>query len=416
MQIHHLSRMLLAIYLTLTGCATDHFHGPLSQNLLQEKWFTKIALDPTPWTKNADKWFFTGEPNQTEQAATTAPANTAMTIMAIKVPQFTHLDLNGNFQVQINGEQDHNSVFILGPNEATRQIAVRVADDTLYVNQVTENATCCANLSTVIVRIGIHDLQCLNASGAVNVEGRNIRSHHLIIHAKNMANILLSGAMNLMQVNQRGAGTLSVLGAYTPKLRIQTIGAGTVNISGRVGINYIRHMGSGAVRIIGADSKALVIEAGGAGLTTIAGYANLQKLIAQDSSQVYLYWVKSDATSIIEHHQAQVGLAGSTNNLEINLTHQTKFNGQYLLAGSVYVETRDTAHANVAAKKKIFAHAMQHSSIYFFGAPNIASRYAENNSIILPAWSDTITLPRPPAMLPTWKAPRLYSYSSNAYK
>jgi hypothetical protein len=396
--------VLFSLITMITACSsnTDYSNAQVNRNFLRENWIPQVNLNPAVWTRGADNWFFSGQPTPLERYANVAPSDKAMTIMAVKVPQFTEVTVDGCFQVQISGEQDRNSVFILGPNDLTRQITVQVWKNTLYIAQIKQARP--ANLKNVIVRIGVNNLHHLKVAGGANVEGRNLSSNGLIIHANNNGgNILLSGQMNLMRVTNWGSGCVSILGAYTPCLDINAFGNGAVNVSGRVGIRSINHQGYGAVNVIGADSNALSVNALH-GSTTVAGYVNLKKLTAVNESCVLIYWVNSNGAYIIQRGNAGVGLAGSATMLDINMANNTRFMGQYLHGGSIYVQTHNTAHANIAADKRIFASAVDNSSIYFFGSPNIVSRYTADKGAVIPVWSETTTLPVP-AMAPTfWTA------------
>ncbi len=393
--------------ITLFGC-TNTYNAQVNQNLLKEQWIRHVNLNPMIWTRNADRWFFTGEPNATEKYATVAPTDKAMTIMAVNVAQFTKVQINGCFQVQLVGEQDKNSVYILGPNEAVRQTVVQVWGDTVVVNQVTNGKAGMANLKNVIVRIGVRNLRSLKVSGTAAIEGRNLTSDGLVIQSNNNGNMLLSGDVNLLKVTNTGAGTISVIGAYTPCLNIVVNGSGTVNVSGRVGVQSIDNCGSGKVSIIGADSNSLIVNAAGNSTTTVAGYVNLKKLTAYGAPCIYMYWVTSNGAHITLRNNARVGLAGSITNLDLTLSNNARFAGQYLHGGNVYVQTRDYSHANISADKKIFASAINNSSIYFFGSPNIVSRYSADQGSVIPVWSETNELPVPmnaPRFIRTAKSP-----------
>lgn len=394
MKLRHLFLIAFFCIITLISCAPA-YNPQVNQNLLQETWMRSINLNPMVWTRDGDRWFFTGEPNSTEGYANLAPSDKAMTIMAVKVPQFTHVNIHGCFQVQIIGGQERNSVFILGPNEAVHQTSVQVFGDTIVVTQAQNGKAPMTNLKNMIVRIGVHNLRNLKVTGAANVEGRALTSDGLVINASNHGNILLSGNVNLLKINNSGPGTISVLGAYTPCLRIVVRGNGIVNVSGRVGVQSIDNLGSGRVNIIGADTRSLVINACGNSITKIAGYANLKRLNATDNSCVNLYWVKSNGAHISLTKNARVGLAGCITHLDLSVMDNARFGGQYLHSNDIYVQTRGNAHANIAADRKIFLSAADNSSIYYFGSPSIVSRFTSDHGSVIPVWSETNALPVP---------------------
>jgi len=393
--------LFTAFFCLMTLCSCTTTQNPhANQNLLQETWMRSINLNPMLWTNGADRWFFTGEPNTTERDARLAPHDKAISITAVNVPQFTNINLHGCFQVQIAGGQPTNSVFILGPNEATRQISVEVHGDTVLVSQFDDPKKGMANLKNVIVRIGVRNLHHLKVSGSVNVEGRMLSSNGMIIDAYNQGNVLLDGHINLLKVNNTGSGCVSILNAYTPCLNIINRGSGTVNVSGRVGIRTISNLTNGAVHVIGADSRSLLINACGDSRTSVAGYADLKRLSATGNACVHLYWVNSRATSVFLNKNARVGLAGCVGNLDLTVTDNARFGGQYLHASHVYVQTGRNGHANVAGSRRIFASATDTSSIYYFGSPNNVSRNTSDKGIIIPVWSATPSVLPAPAYAP----------------
>ncbi len=393
MKMRHLLIAAFFCMITLISCARTP-HPAVNQNLLEETWMRTVNLNPMIWTHDADRWFFTGQPNATESDSRLAPPDKAMSMTTMKVSEFTHVTIRGCFQVQIAGQQERNAIYILGPNESTRQILVQESGDTVTITQPEDDKGQMANLKNVIVRIGVRDLRSLTVSGAVNVEGRMLCSHSLVIDANNAGSILLSGHINLLKVNNEGSGSVSVIGAYTPSLYVVNRGDGAVNVSGRVGIQTINNLTNGKVNIIGADSRSLMINACGNSRTAVAGYANLKRLSAVGNACVHLYWVSSHDATVTLHNNARVGLAGCIVTLNLYLTDNAHFGGQYLHGKNMYVETYKNAHANIAADRKIFASANDDSSIYYFGSPNIVSRYTTGRGTVIPVWNAT-ALPIP---------------------
>ncbi len=397
MKKHNLFAIILISATALfTACShTSRYNSQVDCNTLNESWISRINLNPMIWTRNADRWFFTGQPTQTEQAANKAPNESAMTIMAVKVPQFTSVSVDGYFQVQISGDQEHNSVFVLGPNDAVRQTSVQVSGNTVYVSQIVDQPTRISDLRNVIVRINVHHLQNLKVAGNAMVEGRNIRSKGLVIESSNACETLLNGAMRLLKVTNTGPGSVAVLGVFTPTLDINDWGNGDVKVAGRIGIRSIQHDGRGMVSVIGADSNALTIDATG-GITTIAGYANLKKLTAVNYAGVFMYWVNSNGACITERDSARVGLAGSATSLDIDLADNARLEGQYLRGDHVYIRTSGNSHGNITVLSKLFASARDNSSIYYFGSPATSITTSGNGNVVPVFGGDTI-LPVPPA-------------------
>ncbi|MEO8402223.1 MAG: DUF2807 domain-containing protein [Gammaproteobacteria bacterium] len=383
----------------LGGCTSSNTNSlRINNNLLRETWMSQMNRDPSLWTRTGDRWFFSGEPNQTERDAIAAGNDQAMTVQAVKVPQFTNINIIGSFQVQIAGEQDQNSVYIVGPNSLTRQAGVEVSGNTLTIRQIRIGDTCCENLNAVIVRIGIHNLRCLNVEGVAHVEGRNILSDRLTVESSNNGDILLAGFINLRKVNNNGAGTISIIGARAPNVIVNAYGSGTVNISGRVGVNRINHFGSGEVNIIGADTNALAINSGGNGLTSVLGCVGLRNVTAVDYSHVFVQCVRTNIVSVLAKNCAEVGLSGYATNADITLMDGARFYGGSLRAGSVYIKTFGDSHANIAANGKIFIAANDQSSIYYYGSTKIASTFTTSNSSVIPVWPDNNSWPASPVV------------------
>ncbi len=374
----------IIIAFILTACSSNNGYNQtqLRNNLLQETWMRSINLNPNNWVKGTDSWFLTGAPNNIEQYNNAAPPSKAMTTLKVRVPDLTNnVKISGDFQVQIVGRAEHNSVYITGSNEATRQIVVDMMNNTLYIHKIKESKAC---LKNVIVRININNLQSLKNFGSSNIYGRDVTGDHLMIESCDYGNIFLVGNMKLASVNQTGTGSIVVIGADTPRLSIKAIGKGNVKINGRVGIQNILHQGNGEVAILGADSDSLAIQASGNGLTTVVGYVNLKKISAKDSSRVYVYWINSPTLYVNASGKAQIGLAGAATNMNVDITDASRFDGQYLSGNTIYVRTGDWSHANVSSDKKIFAAALGNSSIYIFGSPTLVSRYTSQKGAIIP--------------------------------
>lgn len=58
---------------------------------------------------------------------------------------------------------------------------------------------------------------------------------------------------------------------------------------------------------------------------------------------------------VILHDQAVVGLAGTTDNINIEADGLSRFEGKCLNSGNTYVRTRHGSHANVSPVQKLIA-------------------------------------------------------------
>jgi hypothetical protein len=383
-------------YLFLAGCAANQaaYKAQLKRDQMQESWISHINLDPTIWSVHGDKWFFTDQPRSFNEYAVHAPDGAAITAMMVRVPDFTNITVSGPYKVEIYGRQMHNSLFILGPNEAARHVGVEISGSSVSIHPASDcSRTSCGN-SQVIIRIGIHDLQSLTANGANFIEGKDITSNGLVVKSTARNEILLTGVMNVTCVTQAGPGTISIIGAYSPNLDLID-NNGNINVSGHVGLRSVVKQGSGTVNVIGVDTDSLKINSAGTGITALAGYANLRHVTVKGSSRVYLYWVTSNGIYATLHDNARLGLAGSAKNVDLQVDGSARFEGKYLRADNIYVTTRDSAHANVYPQSKLFANASDYSSIYFFGSPNVVSRYTGGSGIIVPIFNDNCPGPAP---------------------
>lgn len=369
--------------LTLSGCA--YKRAPfINTDLTKETWQYDVHTSPNGWAKSADRWFFTGEPNSTEEQDINAPYSQAVSTMMVRVPDsFTNIKAEGNFQVQIFGSFDHNSVFIYGPNKDVRETDVRVINDTLYLRQ-TKNAS--REMNKVIIRVGILNLRTLVQAGPGTIEGRMVRSSELRIGSMGSGNIYLSGGVNLRNVNAMDKGSVNVFGAISPYLIIKTSGSGCVNISGNLGVRHIEHHGRADINLIGVNSRALKVYADGRGKIGMNGRFNACEITAKDSTAVFGYNVQSDSLYVYAFDQARVGLAGYASNLTVNTANGSRFEGRNLHAYDAYVRAKNASHINVSATNKIFAAATDNASVYFYGSPKLLSQFVSGNGLVIPIW------------------------------
>ncbi len=392
MKKHFLLGIISCCFFILTSCAHRDFYK-INNDLLHETWLQQINTNPNIWRQQyGDSWFLSGAPNNVERSIKASSDASTISLVSVRSPNFTNVEANGTFQIQIVGGQKRNSVYVLGPNKQIRQVVVETKGNTLYLRQMKRNL----RLNNIIVRIGICNLRRICNSGCGGIEGKGIRSDILTILSTGEGNILLSGKMNLGEVRQLGGGVITVMGAHTPALNIRVFGHGCVNVSGCVGVQSIRHRGNGTINIIGADTDFLNIAASGCGLITVVGYANLRRVTAIGSSRVYVYWVDSVGTYVNVRNQARVGLAGRAINLNVDTHDESRFEGQFLRGANVYASTLGWSHANVRATSKLFAAAGNRSSIYFFGAPCNVTRYMSQGGVVLPAWYEPMPYRMPP--------------------
>jgi hypothetical protein len=380
--------------LLITSCATNTTsQTQIHPELANEYWMQHVNLNPNLWTKNASPWFYNNQPQRLDQFEPYTSPNRATTSMTIRLPFFNALRVEGGFRVQVIGNQPQPGVFIVGPNDQVRHTIVEVKGSTLDVHSAADCGTACGGFDRVIIRVSVRDLNNIQNFGGL-VEGKNITSPNLTI-TNNGGRVLLIGNMVLTNVLEKG-GETTVLGAYTPTLCVTNLGNGAINLNGRMNIQKILNEGNGAINILGANSTGLSAQTSGGSLTNVVGYVNLTKLTAIDYSRVYMYWINSGGMYITVTGHAHVGLAGSARNLDVDANYESRFQGKYLHVDNIYVRTRSYSHANVNPGQKLFATAMDDSSIYFFSSPNVVSRYTLSNGIVVPIFTDACPVPFAP--------------------
>lgn len=377
--------LLLLVCLFFVGCASNRY--PLRPVPTQETWMQQIETNPTPWLRGADHWFMAGGENATEWANRRAPFVAAMSTMSVKVPNFTNIKSSGNFQVQIYGTPGNNSVNIFGPNDGVRGVIVEVRGNTLCLDQVEDVSP---NVSRVIVRIAIHQLNSLMQFGGGPIEGIQLTSPHLALLSRGRGNVYLSGNLNIQRIDNGGPGCINVFGANTPMLRIRASGSGTTNICGNVGIRAILHHGSANINIIGANSPDLRIYADGGGKIGISGPVSLSDVQAKGAVRVYAYPVSRSVMHICVNDRARVGLAGRVGRLVVDAAQEACFEGKYLCAVEAFVRAMDSSHVSVAVARKAFVSAVGDSSVYYYGSSNTLTKFMAGNGMVVPIWGDGI--------------------------
>lgn len=370
--------------LLLAGC---HANNSAFPQFAQENWASQLNCDPGRWICGANSWFLTGKPNQLEEASMCASPRAVITNITINATDFSNIISDGDYQVQIVGGQLHNSITLFGPNLGTRMVSVDTDDDKLILRKIVhkDDQPALRNCSqSVIVRIGVRELHSICHSGCGNIYGRGINSSGLSVTSTGRGHIMFAGDMNVHQIRQCGQGTITLIGAVTPCIDINTYGCGSVNIYGRVGIRNLTHYGEGEVNIIGADSDNLSILAVGKGLTTIVGSVNLQSVIGLAGSQVYVSSVHACGTSVRSSGTSRIGLAGDTQNLDVDLNDFAFFEGKNFLTSEALVHTTSCSHANISILNKLYVKADKNSSIYLFKSPKAISQFLSGNAVILP--------------------------------
>lgn len=395
-RLHLVKRALAFAILVVTmlclSCCTTYRNPYINQDLTQEKWQREVISSADPFAKGADRWFFNADVSSMEAASHRAPYSRAVSNMAVAVPNFTDVRVEGAFQVQIFGSFDHNSVVIMGPNAGVRQIVVNVNRNLLDLHQSDKAAD--RDMKDVIVRIGVMNLRNLSHHGCGTVEGIRVRSDGLCVSTgkKARGNMYLAGDMRLLRINQGGDGMISIFGARSDQLKINTSGCGAVNVTGLIGVNDIYHKGSGDINILGAHSTCLTVYAAGRGKIGLYGdHIGITEIRAKDYTRVYAYPVVDHTghdLNVFTFGHAKVGLMGAADDIYINSAGSSQFYGRYLCVQDAYARASEQSHINISARGKIFAAATQNGSVYFFGSPSLMSQFLRGNGTVIPIWSN----------------------------
>ncbi len=375
--------------LLLAGCAPTRSPN-LNGFYMQENWFRFVDTNPNRWAYGADRWFFTGNPSATEMAVKHAPMGAAVSTMAVKVPQFTRIRVEGNFDTQIYGTYQPNSVMIYGPNQNVRDVIVEVHGDTLVLKQARARQT----VKGLIVRIGVSELHELTQLGCGKIEAAQIHSSALSVVSRGKGDIFLagSGPLNVQRIFNAGSGRISVFGAKTRGLDITTCGNGSVNVSGSVSLRHVVHSGCNEINVIGANNYTVGdINASGAGKVGIYGQANFARIVARNRVNVYATIAHHAGLYVYAYDYARVGLAGNVSSVYVDTYAQSVFLGRNLCACNAYVRARGWSHVNIAASTKMFATATNNASVYFFGAPDLMSQFVSGNGLVMPVWGDGVS-------------------------
>jgi hypothetical protein len=110
---------------------------------------------------------------------------------------------------------------------------------------------------------------------------------------------------------------------------------------------------------------------------------NLREVTAIDNSRVYINCAQSRKLAVLEKNNAEVGIAGAVNMLDVNTADLACFLGEYLHGDTVYIKTSELSHADVVANNRIFAESSDDSSIYFFGSSHILSSFPSQEGKII---------------------------------
>jgi hypothetical protein len=344
---------LMLSALILISCAAGRYPYPTA-TLSQENWRSQIESNPNLWAAKADQWFRAGGESLAQVENAIAPPVAAISRTSVRTAGFDSLKISGDFQVQISGDPDVDSVAIEGPNSAVRSVAVRVRNNVLCLEQV-ENAP--AGMGRVVVHVSMRRFKALLHNGAGRVEGIRLSGGNVTVESTGSGNIFLAGHLNVKCVIARGAGCINIFTIFSSGTVIETTGSGDVNFDAKraVVLHSIVHHGVGDINVIGAVSPGLSVIADGKGKIGVLGRLNIREIKASGETCVFIAISVSSVPCIYVYDDARVGVAGRACTLYGYTTRTSRLMARNLIAQTAYVQASGTSHMNITATEKIFA-------------------------------------------------------------
>lgn len=372
---------ILLSALILVSCANGRYPYPKS-DLGEETWRAQVETNSSDWAMKADDWFLAGGPSRAKIANDRAGYHSAVSRNSVRVTNFIGIRAIGNFQVQITGDPDRNTLTIEGPNEAVRAINVKMNNNVLCLEQAKDAPS---NMNQVIVHITIRHLEYLEHNGLGSVEGVRLDSNHLRIENTGCGNIFLAGRIDVKCIISHGPGTVNVFTICANDTEIVTTGSGNVNLGARryVTLRSIKHKGSGDINVIGAVGGNLTVSAEGKGKIGIYGRVNVREIRASGKTCVFIMSSDSIAPCIYVYDDARVGIDGKAGSLNGYTTRTARLLARYLHVQNSYVQASGQSHMNVTAYNKMFATANDYATIYFYGDPNILTAFKRGDGAII---------------------------------
>lgn len=358
---------LTLIALILISCANGRYPYPKS-DLGRENWRSQVQTNSSVWARNASNWFRAGTTN-------TGGCD-------VRVASFNGIKAAGNFQIRITGNPNGDTVSVEGPPDAVRAMIVRVNNGILNLMEAKDAPP---DMSQVIVHVNIRHLEYLEYNGSGLVEGVRLYSRHLEIISTGCVNMYLTGHVNVKCILANGSGTVNVFTVNSFGTDIETRNAGSVNISARdrVWLKNIKHKGSGEINVIGAASNGLVINTEGKGKIGIYGLVDIREIRASGQTCVFIRSSNSSSTCVYVYDDARVGIDGRAHTFNGYTNKTARLLIRDLTVQDLYVKATGQSHMNVYATNKIFATATGYATIYFYGDPNILTRFVSGDGAVI---------------------------------
>lgn len=153
-------------------------------------------------------------------------------------------------------------------------------------------------------------------------------------------------------------------------LRATVGGSGTVVVQGKnIDLRCVDVSGSANLTILGIKSNQLTVRDSSAGKVNLFGEMVLQRVDHTGEGPLSIYWINSTDIKVLDSGHGRVFLAGVGVLLDAVLSDHAYLDAKYLRVNRAFINTRDTARADVWTSCTLSALATGASNIYFYHDP-----------------------------------------------
>lgn len=253
---------------------------------------------------------------------------------------FNAIDIAGDIRVEIINGQTQPSLQLIGDSNSLKQAYASVKEGILYLS-TTGDSTAPMRL---LARVSSCSLNQLNYTGSGHVIGAN-----------------LTGPLTVIS---KGSGTLILSGDDINLRRLTTAGTGNVNI-------------------LGINSGLLDIDDNGSGKVNLEGNMVLQNLVYNSDAPLSISWVNSTNVNITGNGRGRIFLAGNAGQIAANVSDHAYLDAKYLRAKRGFIQTQDSARADVWTQCALNTLAKGGSTIYYYNDPPMLNNYTKPPGTVL---------------------------------
>jgi hypothetical protein len=202
--------------------------------------------------------------------------------------------------------------------------------------------------------------------------------------AQSRAKILLMIPSRVQNLTITGAGRVQALD-FPPYLRELALkDVESVDLHGQqLELRQLFIDGVKQARIEGARIPYLLMHVNKSGPVELRGNIGLRELVLEDTAPVNVYWVNSRQLLMNVDGHEKVFLAGVADLLIANVHHKAKLNAKYLRTQKAFVNTQQTAIAEVSVLDSLNAYAQGQSNIYYYHQPKLLGRYYQDHGSVI---------------------------------